>query len=44
MYENFVFPYGHSKTIRYYEAFNLPIPINNDDAAIKIIVDKVKSL
>ena len=31
MYENFVFPYGHSKTIRYYEAFNLPIPINNDD-------------
>ena len=32
MYENFVFPYGHSKTIRYYEAFNLPIPINNDDA------------
>ena len=33
MYENFVFPYGHSKTIRYYEAFNLPIPINNDDAA-----------
>ena len=31
MYENFVFPYGHSKTIRYYETFNLPIPINNDD-------------
>ena len=32
MYKNFVFPYGHSKTIRYYEAFGLPIPINNDDA------------
>lgn len=26
MYDNFVFPYGHSKTIRYYEAFNLTIP------------------
>lgn len=30
MYANFVFPYGHSKTIRYYEAFDLSIPINND--------------
>ena len=32
MYANFVFPYGHSKTIRYYEAFDLPIPVNNNDA------------
>ena len=27
MYRNFKFPYGHSKTARYYEAFDLPIPI-----------------
>lgn len=33
MYANFVFPYGHSKTIRYYEAFDLSIPINNDSVA-----------
>lgn len=28
MYRNFKFPYGHSKTARYYEAFDLPIPIS----------------
>ena len=28
MYRNFKFPYGHSKTARYYEAFNLPIPVD----------------
>lgn len=27
MYRNFKFPYGHSKTARYYEAFDLPIPV-----------------
>lgn len=27
MYRNFKFPYGHSKTARYYEAFDLPVPI-----------------
>ena len=26
LYANFIFPYGHSKTTRYYEAFNLTIP------------------
>lgn len=28
MYKHFKFPYGHSKTARYYEAFDLPIPIS----------------
>ena len=28
MYRNFKFPYGHSKTARYYEAFNLHIPVD----------------
>lgn len=28
MYKNFKFPYGHSKTHRYFNAFNIEIPIN----------------
>lgn len=30
MYKNFVFPYGHSKTARYFEAFDLEIPYKVD--------------
>lgn len=35
MYSNFHFPYGHSKTARYYEAFNLEIPCKFDKVTIK---------
>lgn len=35
MYRNFKFPYGHSKTARYYEAFDLEIPCKSDDIAMK---------
>lgn len=31
MYKNFFFPYGHSKTVRYFEAFGLKIPYKCDE-------------
>lgn len=34
MYKHFKFPYGHSKTARYYEAFDLPIPISTQQAEV----------
>lgn len=34
MYEHFKFPYGHSKTARYYEAFGLPLPILTQQAEV----------
>ena len=34
MYKNFRFPYGHSKTVRYFEAFGLEIPIKHDPISI----------
>lgn len=35
IYKNFVFPYGHSKTTRYFEAFNLEIPYKYDEYKLK---------
>lgn len=35
LYKNFRFPYGHSKTARYFEAFELEIPIKTDIASVK---------
>lgn len=35
MYYHFKFPYGHSKTARYYEAFNLEIPHNSNSITTK---------
>lgn len=35
MYKNFVFPYGHSKTARYFEAFDLEVPYKKDKYTLK---------
>lgn len=35
LYKNFKFPYGHSKTARYFEAFELEIPIKTDMLSVK---------
>lgn len=35
LYKNFKFPYGHSKTARYFEAFKLEIPIKTDISSIR---------
>lgn len=35
MYKNFVFPYGHSKTARFFEAFGLEIPYKYDKYELK---------
>ena len=35
MYKNFKFPYGHSKSCRYFEAFDLKIPCKKDDIDVR---------